>query len=404
MTHLAKYFFLFTVFTANIAGAHFLETIGYEFEDYNIQVLQNVGDNEIKMGPLFFLGSDVRPDYQDCEIRSIPLKISEIKDNFSINFFKEIALFYRNLRNDISENKYVKYEKKSFFSEKEYQTFASYPKLLSPWKSPKKQGDPNFDVGPQVTFSLDIRKVWDFLKDSFLSSYMDAYSRNNLAMSVYVVDKQDKPYSELVRSPKDLKILKGFVALGLYYISDYLKIAGEKESVSKFKHPLYLKTSFPSYYSLVLEKLDKSKLDKLKESISEIIKDYVKARFRDADRAKKLEYEEFSNEVFSYWLDLNRNKIFTTKVFYDRKITSFSDFESRNEKVWGSNNPNQYVYFELRNLRSIFAEQNYAEKKFGSRNEMYQQYAISEKEAILLVNDFTENLIKFHAQQAKDVN
>jgi len=399
MTNMNKSILLLIFAISNIASAHFKETIGYEFEDYNLQVLQRMSDKGMRLGALYFLGFDIRQGYDDCEFRSIPLKINEIKDHFSTVFFRDVAAFYDKLRTDISENNFIKHEQVSLFSAHTYHTFGSYPKLLTLHKGDKTAGDPYFDIGPQVTFSLDIRKVWNLLNRSFLNSYLDSNSRNNAAMSVYAIGSKDKIYLEFVRSAEDLEVLKGFVALGLFYISDYLKIAGKKEQVSKFKHPLFLKTSFPKYYALVLEKLDKSKLDKLRETISADVKEYIRVRFRGESLATKLQFEEFCNEVFHYWMDLNRKEVFTTKTFYDQKIASFSDFPERHENVWDKSNHNQYIYFEMRNLRKIFAQQNYTEKKFPSADEMYKHYAMSEKDAILLAKDFTEKLIQFHGEQ-----
>jgi hypothetical protein len=391
---------LSTALLPALALAHQQETIGFEFEDYLYLWPSGAPAHDVEKIWLpsatdarrIELRYDNRKNYKDLEIHVGPFRF----DQLPADAFARYTEYYAPLTSTaatadggglqtlsvdskpwLSYGLIARYSSDRPSSEYHLGYVYRFDNDKAGANKIDPRAHPTSDVGPQATFSLDVRKVYPFF-DRVGTDQAFPYFKDR---SITVLTDL-KRYNATVESSKDCQsdlakrlplycrsaLGRGFAATLAVYLNDvFLSVNGGSTQIGKEAHPLYLRNIQPDinavkeYFNTVigtdptLHGHTAEFLNELRTVLVAVLPALTQPGFERADFVDK----------YAQFLAADRPTGFTygpTDRFEEHDIPryNFQSLSDASDAVikspWTGINHNQYVYFEVRNLRNFEAD------------------------------------------------
>jgi hypothetical protein len=391
---------LSTALLPALALAHQQETIGFEFEDYLYLWPSSAPAHDVEKIWLpsatdprrIELRYDNRKSYKDLEIHLGPFRF----DQLPADAFTRYTEYYSPLTSTAatangSGLQTLSVASKAWLS---YSPIARYPSDKSATEyqlgyvyrfdnadaganKTDPRAHPTSDVGPQATFSLDVRKVYPFFDRVGTDQAFPYFKDRSITVLTTL-----KNYNATMNSSKDCQsdlakrlplycrsaLGRGLAATLAVYLNDvFLSVNGGSTQIGKEAHPLYLRNVQPDinavkeYFNTVigtdptLRGRKVEFLNELRTVLVAVLPTLTQPGFERADFVDK----------YAQFLASDRPTGFSygpTDHVLDHDIPryNFQSLSDASDAVirspWTGINHNQYVYFEVRNLRNFEAE------------------------------------------------
>ncbi|MET0331834.1 MAG: hypothetical protein ABW154_10440 [Dyella sp.] len=383
-----------------IALAHQQETIGFEFEDYLYLWPSSAPAHDVEKIWLpsatdarrIELRYDNRKSYKDLEIHLGPFRF----DQLPADAFARYTEYYAPLTSkastadgsglqtlSVASTPWLSYGLIARYSSDKPSTeyhlgyVYRFDNTDAGVNKTDPRAHPTSDVGPQATFSLDVRKVYPFF-DRVGTSQAFPYFKDR---SIKVLTDL-KHYNANVDSSKDCQselakrlplychsaLGRGFAATLAVYLNDvFASVNASSTQIGKEAHPLYLRNIQPNinavkeYFNTVigtdptLREHKAEFLNELRTVLVAVLPPLTKTGFERADFVDK----------YAQFLASDRPTGFTYGPTdriegHDIPRYNFQSLSDASDAVikspWTGINHNQYVYFEVRNLRTFEAD------------------------------------------------
>lgn len=380
--------------------AHQQETIGFEFEDYLYVWPSGAPVHEVEKiwwpnatdARRIELRYDNRKSYKDLEIHLGPFRF----DQLPAEAFARYNAYYAQLTSkamavngsglqtlSVTGRPWLSYAPiERYRPDKSSSDYAlGYVYRFETTDAGVNKTDPRAhptsDVGPQATFSLDVRKVYPFFDQVGTDQAFPYFKDRSLA-----VLRELKTYNANVDSSKDCQselarrlplycrsaLGRGFAATLAVYLNDvFVMVNAGSTQIGKEAHPLYLRNVQPNinavkeYFNTVIDADSTLRghmsqfLDELRTVLVAVLPALTQSGFERADFVDK--YAQFLGSDrptgFSYG-PTDRFEGHDIPRYNFQSLSDASDAVIRSP--WTGINHNRYVYFEVRNLRNFEAE------------------------------------------------
>ena len=382
-----------------LALAHQQETIGFEFEDYlyvwpsgapahDVEKIWSPSATDARRIELRY---DNRKSYKDLEIHLGPFRFDQLPDAVFARYTEYYAPLTRTAMAvngsglqtlSVTGKSWLSYASIARYSSNKPAEYAlgyvyRFDSVDAGVNKTDPRAHPTSDVGPQATFSLDVRKVYPFFDRVDTEQAFPYFKDRSIAVLTAL-----KHYNATMDSSKDCQselarrlplycrstLGRGFAATLAVYLNDvFLSVNAGSTQIGKEAHPLYLRNIQPNvnavkeYFTTViatdptLREHKTEFLSELRTVLVAVLPTLTRPGFERADFVDK--YAQFLGSDhptgFSYG-PTDRIEEHDVPRYTFQSLSDASDAVIRSP--WTGINHSQYVYFEVRNLRTFEAE------------------------------------------------